>query len=191
MVATILIPSGGDLIPLLSVDGRSWLRNNPLGPVIPQRPQACNLFCCAKFHRRSGEARRGCPHRWLQSPAGEWWNVNDPAGPNADLITLAMFVFHRHWSDFLWPLVIPRRSRFSTTLRWACSSLASSFSLDCDRGRPVRWFDPAGAAAVRAAACATSCPVPAAMRSRVDSIDPVFSPFQPLGSPGREPNPAL
>jgi putative chitobiose transport system permease protein len=104
------------------------LRNSLWALILPQAATAFGIFLLRQSFQavpvELEEAARidGC------TPLGEWWNVMVPAA-QADLITLATFVFIGTWSDFLWPLIIIDDPSLYT-LPIGLQQLASSFSLD-------------------------------------------------------------
>jgi putative chitobiose transport system permease protein len=128
VVATILIPFQVVMIPLYLLMVQIGLRNSLWALILPQAATAFGIFLLRQSFQavpvELEEAARidGC------TPLGEWWNVMVPAA-QADLITLATFVFIGTWSDFLWPLIIIDDPSLYT-LPIGLQQLASSFSLD-------------------------------------------------------------
>ena len=123
-----MIPSQVTLVPLYIVTRNLGLINNILAVILPGTANVFGIFLMRQYIQTLPTELEDAARMDGCTEPGVFWRVILPLS-NPALGALAIFSFVRYWNDFLWPLIILKKSQHYT-LPVGVASLQGEFRTD-------------------------------------------------------------
>ncbi len=128
LLSTIMIPPHVTLVPMYIVTRKLGLLNNLWAVILPGTARVLGIFLMRQYIRTLPSELEDAARVDGCSEFGVFWRVILPLCKPA-MGALAIFTFVFYWNDFIWPLIVLKRSE-KFTLPVGVASLQGEFQTD-------------------------------------------------------------